>query len=175
MINLEEEEKILLEQRRHWFVIGTTGAIMFGVILAPIIFVIVILGAFPEITAFFEDIKFIWIAVFFILSWTLIMWVSFFIAWTDYYLDVLIVTNKRVVDVEQRGLFRRDLATVPLQNIQDIKIEINGLIPTLLRFGNLHIQTAGVSKEVLIKDIKEPTEVKKIILSAYHDTLGKQL
>ena len=91
------------------------------------------------------------------------------ISWTNYYLDVLIVTNKRIIDIEQFGLFSRDQASLPIKNVQDIKVKVVGLIPELLKFGNLDIQTAGEAKEFEIRDLRDPEKVKNIINKAYFD------
>jgi membrane protein YdbS with pleckstrin-like domain len=89
------------------------------------------------------------------------------VAITNYYLDILFVTNKHLIDVDQLGLFSRDIATTPIHNIEDIKIEIKGILGTWFQFGNLHIQTAGASKEMIIRGIKHPQEAKDAILMAY--------
>ena len=105
--------------------------------------------------------------MFFAFLWFLFLWIVFFIIWTDYYLDVLIVTDKHVIDIQQMGLFSRDISTLRLDRVQDITTEVHGIIATLLGFGNLQIQTAGESKEFVIKGIPKPTEVKKRILVVY--------
>ena len=108
------------------------------------------------------------IMIFFYLSWLLLLWVFFFISWTNYYLDVLIITNERVIDIEQLSLFARDIAEVGLHNIEDIRVAVVGVIPTLFGFGNLFLQTAGASREFVIKNIPKPLEIKDLIVRAQH-------
>ena len=169
MINLEEGEKIILEARRHWFIMGTTGSFLFLLAIAPIILGIVLAYVFPETSIVAGNPKFIALLSFFGVSWLLAIWIIFFMSWTDYYLDVLVITNKRLIDIEQKGFFRRNIATVPLGNIEDVKIEIAGPIRTFLKFGDIDVQTAGLSKELQIKNINLPAVVKQTILSAHHE------
>lgn len=168
MITLNPGEKIILEARRHWFSISKTGAFLFVAAVAPILLFFMAILAFPEISETLGKAKFNELIAFLGASWLLLVWIMFFISWTDHYLDVLVVTDKRLIDVEQRGLFRRDVATVPINNIEDVKIEVNGVIATILKFGDLHVQTAGLSKELVIREIKSPAKVKEVIMSAYH-------
>jgi uncharacterized membrane protein YdbT with pleckstrin-like domain len=86
--------------------------------------------------------------------------------WTDYYLDVWIVTNRRVIDVEQRGLFSREIATMQLSKIQDITTEVKGFLPTLIGFGDVHVQTAGLEREFVIRGVPHPHKTREMIESA---------
>ncbi len=167
MIQLHEGEKIILEARKHWFVFLAEGGLFIVVIVVPAVLLLGTFLLFPSIGGYLGR-SFGAVVTFFWAAWAEIIWIGFFIAWTNYYLDVLVVTNERIIDIDQIGLFRRDVATVPLYNIQDIKVEIKGIIPTLFKFGNLHIQTAGMTKEVLIRGLKEPTMIKDTISSLYH-------
>ena len=67
----------------------------------------------------------------------------FFEMWLEYWLDAWIVTNFRLIDINQIGLFRREHSEIPLSRIQDISIETNGVLATFLGYGNIRIQTAG--------------------------------
>ncbi len=167
MIDLHPKEEIILTVRRHWLIfIGEISALIIAFFL-PIFFVVfsgyiheagVQYLSFSEITSTLIFISAAWISV---------LWMIFFVIFTDYYLDVLVITNQRIIDIEQAGLFARDIATAPLENIEDIKIEILGVMATAFNFGNLHLQTAGSDKEILIRGIKNPEFVKKLIMSTY--------
>ena len=97
-----------------------------------------------------------------------VVWNIGFIMWTDYYLDIWILTDKRLVDVEQKRLFSREISSLRLDRIQDMKLEISGFIDTFLRIGSVHVQTAGSEKEFVIKNAKNPERVKELILAAHN-------
>jgi len=98
----------------------------------------------------------------------LIAWIIFFIIWTNYYLDVLLVTDKRIIDVEQRGFFSREISTVRLENIEDITINVSGVLATFLNYGTLKIQTAAEAREFIIHDVPEPNMVKSTIYDLHN-------
>ena len=51
-----------------------------------------------------------------------------------------------------------------MERIQDITIDIHGIIPTLLDFGDIHVQTAGDSQEFVMKGAPNPRRLKELIL-----------
>ncbi len=103
------------------------------------------------------------LGVFFYLLWLLAMWVGFFSAWTDYYLDVWQVTDQRIIDIEQKGFFSRDEATIRFENIQDITIDTHGFFATIFDFGDLRVQSAGERREFVIENATHPEAMKKKI------------
>ena len=113
--------------------------------------------------------------IFYQLLWIQILWIMFFITWTNYYLDVILVTNKRVVDIEQLGLFSRDIAEIRLESIQDIKSEVLGFISSLFKMGNLHIQSAGQTKEILLRNMPEPEKIKDAISKCRDEVLHEKI
>ncbi len=103
--------------------------------------------------------------------WILFLWISLFIKLTNYYLDSWIITNKRIVDIDQKSLFSRSTATLNMDKIQDVRVEVGGLLRTILGIGTLHIQTAGSETVFVIPDATSPEKVKNIIIDLYHKTL----
>lgn len=171
MIEFHKDEKIILEQRKHWYIIATES-FMFAIgAIAPLILIPIIAGYSSSFSSYFSSN--LPLFIFFFSAWTLLMWVSFFVLWTNYYLDIIIVTDKRVIDIEQLGLFARDQAEVRLENIQDIKVEVIGIVESLLRLGNIHIQSAGQSREILAKGFPDPHIIKNTIVKAQDERLRK--
>lgn len=162
MIKLAEDEEVILVVRKHWFILARETFFLLFLLLLPGL--IALVGEILSIEYTFEISGNI-INLFFILSsiFFLFVWTMFFIIWTDYYLDILILTNKRIIDVEQKGLFSRELSTFRLDKIQDATAEINGVIQTFLSFGTIIIQTAGEDKDFIVRGIPKPFEVKNYI------------
>lgn len=99
--------------------------------------------------------------------WLLLVLPAAWVVWTDYYLDTLVVTSRRVISIEQKGLFARETQSFSYDRIQDIVVEVNGIIPTLLDFGTLHIQTAGAQNEFRTHYVPQPESVKSIVFKEY--------
>ena len=80
-----------------------------------------------------------------------------------------IITNKNLIDVEQKGVFNREISTTRLSRIQDINTEVNGFFPTFMNFGNLSVQTAGTFKVFSITGIENPINVREKMEKAITD------
>ncbi|MEA2098426.1 MAG: PH domain-containing protein [Patescibacteria group bacterium] len=95
------------------------------------------------------------------------LWVVAFIIWVDYYLDIWIVTNQRLLDIEQIGFFNRVVSELDLKRIQDITSRVHGLIPTMFGFGNIYIQTAAEEHRFELKSIPHPITTRREIVKLY--------
>lgn len=160
---LEKNEKIILtvHKSRILFVLGTIGFVFIA--LLPI-FVFKLL--LVEITLV-GDVSLI--AQLFYLLWLLTVWIFYFFKWTVYMLDGWIITSDRLIDINQSSLFSRDVATLPLESVQDTKVEMNGIIAELLGIGTVTIQSAGNAREFIMNSVPEPHDVKERILRAYEE------
>jgi len=175
MISFEPNEEVVFAVRKHWFVlIGETAFLIFMIavpfaahgIFAKTGLSVVFAEMFGNTNA---------LSLVFTSLWFLLVWVIFFVVWTDYYLDILILTNTRIIDIEQKGLFSREVSTFRLDRIQDISVDVHGIIPTLLNFGDVHIQTAGEGREFIAKGVPKPNKVRDDILREYRNFKDKDL
>lgn len=172
MIKIEKDEKKILEVRKHWFILFAETFFLVFFLVLPILIALGanMLGVSKFITIA-GDATFIYIIL--ASAWILFIWILFFAIWTNYYLDILIVTDKRVIDIEQKGFFSREVAVSQLEHVEDVTTEVHGIIATLLGFGNIHLQTAAESREFTIKGIPNPSEVRRRIMQAHEDALNR--
>ena len=63
----------------------------------------------------------------------------------NYYLSLQIVTTERIIDIDQLGLFLREVNELPMDNIEDVTYKQNGFWGTVFNFGNVIVQTASTS------------------------------
>jgi len=159
-MQLNSGEKLIKVFRKHWFVIFTESLLFLVIILLPAILIaagIITTGLTlsPIITAI------LWVLG---SAWVLAMWVAFFIVYTDYYLDVWVLTDQRLIDIDQKGLFAREVATLSLDKIQDVTTKQSGIFPTILGYGNVHLQSAGTEREFIMCYVRHPKQVRDILM-----------
>ena len=169
-IHLEQDEKVIRVMRKHWFILFSKVAGPIILLVLPF-FVIPFLGTNPVIANLFGSVAEVGALVtFFVGLWSLLMWVSIWTAWTDFYLDIWTITNRRVIAINQRGLFHRHIASFRYERLQDVDIQIKGIIATFLDFGTLEAATAGHDDdnggEFRFVGAPQPREVKAAILRA---------
>ena len=95
------------------------------------------------------------------------IWIMVFTIWVDYYLDVWIITNERLLDIEQIGFFNRVVSELDLKRIQDITSRVYGILPTMFGFGNINIQTAAEEERFKMKTIPHPVTTRRKITQLY--------
>jgi len=157
--NQKPNEQVLLFYRRHW--VNVARILLSGLVflLIPIIFYIYFARNYDYIdNEIFRGI-YILINSAFILFIILFTFTNFI----DYYLDVWIVTNMRVINIEQKGLFAREMSEKDLGRMQDITADVKGFWATLLNYGDIHIQTAGEEQRFIFKEIPRAEEATRQI------------
>ena len=100
---------------------------------------------------------------------------GFFFQVMDYYFDLWVATDKRLMLIEMKGLFTRNISSFDYGRIQDVTTDVAGIIPTLLDFGDVKIQTAGTSGYFVFKDVPKPTEFKDKILLLKDKSLSRAM
>jgi membrane protein YdbS with pleckstrin-like domain len=95
--------------------------------------------------------------------WALVLWALFWQFWTTYYMDIWVVTNRRIIDIDYQRLFDRNIAILRLDRVQDVTTHIRGILPSLLRYGSVVVQTAGSDKEFVIDQIAHPEQLRDTI------------
>ncbi len=80
--------------------------------------------------------------------------------WTN---GTYIITNQRVIRIEQIGLFNRQISEAEIDRIQEVSTEIKGPIHTLLNFGTVRVQTASNDGKVDLEDVADPYDIQQEI------------
>ncbi len=163
MIELHQDENILVMRRKHWFVLMTHLAPFFLLYILPFVLITTILHVIDTSMFHISIPSEPRLEMFLTLYWTLIIWILCFIVWTDYHLDVWILTDKRIIDIEQCGFFRREVSSFRYEQIQDMTVKIGGMIPTFLNFGTLEVQTAGTAAKFHMHGVSDPNGLRDII------------
>lgn len=163
-----EEEQVALFIRRHWmafvpWILMTPVLLLSGILLAGWAW----LGyaAAPQTSTDQATAVIVGSAVFLL---TLLF--LFLRAWMSYYLDVTIVTERRLIDIEQEGIFGRSVAEQSLLRVQDVSARQIGFFHHFMNYGNLYVETAGDQPNFELHNIPRPNEVAKTILNL-HDRL----
>jgi membrane protein YdbS with pleckstrin-like domain len=99
----------------------------------------------------------------------LVFWVcSIVYNYITWYRARYIVTSERIIDIDQKSLFNRQVSEVDLDRIQNITHTIKGPAATLLNFGTVIIQSAGAT-DITLDDIAEPDEIQEEIARLIRD------
>ena len=141
---MEPDEEVLIMVRKHWFVIMAELFGIFILVLLPFVALVGFLIFNQTFATLGVDLyEFANLIGFAVAAWLLLSLLGGFTIWTHYYLDLWIVTDRRIILVDQIHFFSRNVSVFRLERMQDIEFKVKGIIPTLLNFGTLKAQTAG--------------------------------
>lgn len=86
-----------------------------------------------------------------------------FLDWRN---DHYIITSLRVLHVERVLLLREDRDEAPIERVQDVQARQEGVLANLLKFGDVIIQTAAATEQVVFANVPQPDRVREALFAA---------
>ncbi len=161
-IHLEPGEHIIVKVRKHWIILvrDTMGTVAVGLLPFILAAALVLTGHAALIPNTLLPVLSFASAV-----WLLTIWMALALIVTDYYLDIWIVTERRVYNIEQQGLFERQVATWSMDRIQEITVRTSNVVETLFGYGTIQVETAGpTDANAIAHGIPHPERIRAVIL-----------
>jgi len=158
---LEEEEKVFYIIHKHFWFIWIS---LFKRILI-ILFLQVL--KFMSGLSFFQDrldsriLMYISIGIIF---FDILVALSLFLAWYNWYSDVFIMTDKNIVFVDWESLVKIRSSRISYDEVESASVEMTGFAATFFKFGDLMIETANEGFAPKIKGAAKAHEGEKQIL-----------
>lgn len=91
-----------------------------------------------------------------------------------WYFNVFLITNQRIIDFDQKGLFEKTVSESMYDKIQDVSFKKKGIFSTLMNYGNIVIQTAGNNANLEIRNIFQPEKVQGVITEIQKESFQKE-
>lgn len=159
----QANEKIYEVTRAHWIVLAKQIAVW-------LIFVAILLGfdgyAVREF-AFLQTTQAERVANVVKSLYLMYLVGGLFTIWILYYLNFQIITNNRIVDIDQKGLLLHATTEIHLAQIEDVTAEIKGFLGNLFNYGTVFVQTAGTKTRFEFDNVPDPNRIVKLILDLY--------
>ena len=153
-VPIQPGERVLLLRRKHWMYLWPTVALNAAIALIPTFAFLWLLDAIGLEGRVATIIVIVYV-LFFVMRLALI--------WYRYHHDYWVVTNQRVIDVKRNNPLNMQVSTADLVNIQDMTISRNGLLKTMLDYGDVICQTAGTDADFIIVGVKDPRAVQALV------------
>ncbi|HPN67738.1 MAG TPA: PH domain-containing protein [bacterium] len=150
----QSDERVCLFLRRYWVSFLLSLFVVVLMVILPIIMLgffgllnfhlqDLLITLFKGIDSNYPEIRAKQMEVFMFSAYYFFVASYFLILWLDYYFDITIVTNERLIDIQQSGLFNRSVSELYLQQIQDVSGKQKGFMQNVFNYGDVLIQTAG--------------------------------
>jgi len=156
VLRLRSKEGPQITWRKHWiFLIRRVYLPLPAVLITSALIVLSLLDLSARYRFSLLLISFIlWIVSLVWLWWQVEDWGN----------DLYIVTDRLIIDVEKKPLFfseQRRQATLDM--IQNVSLQKQGLLPAVLNYGDVVIQTAGATGEFTFAGVSNPMQVQREI------------
>ncbi len=154
-----QDEKVIMVIRPHWIV-------LVGRTLLCLLFVVILFAFDKYVPMFFPKIAeapiINYVNVFKTLYLMLLV-LGVFLVFSLYNLNYSIITNKRLIDIYQTGLFRRKVAELTFHTVEDVTSTVSGIFGTVFGYGNIVVQTAGEKDQFFLNNVPNPQAIEKAI------------
>lgn len=154
-----EDEEVLMTFHRHPVVMRHgLIAVLIGMLLGMMPIMAQTYDLFPSILGETINLAYFW----FVPLGAALGGLFLFYSWIGWYYSVFIVTDQRLIQISQKGMFNRSVVDIGLDKIQNINFQISGVQETLLGFGTILVQT--FVGDLVMDKIHHPQDVQEKIV-----------
>lgn len=158
-IKLEPNEHLHMIVRKHWIILLTTTGLILTLIVVCI--GVYFMAEFARIPSIFTLLT--------IIGMSMVGFQYIFIHWINDELDIFILTNRRIITLDQVGFLDRKLSQTTIDNVQEVNSTTSGLLGNIFEYGSLSILTASdvssTKSDFQISRIPHPLETSRKIHS----------
>lgn len=161
---LEPGERVVLAARKHWFLFAIELLPYAALALMPFL-IPAFLQISPTLAPYAAGVSFTTpIGRVAVGVWLLVVWTGAWGSFTRYFLNLWVLTDRRIVDIKQRGYFNREVSSLLLSRVQDVTTDVVGFLPSMLGIGTIKVQSAGADEEFRMPGIPNPERMRDTIL-----------
>lgn len=165
---MQEGERVEIFLRKHIMFLVAPLSTVLAIMILPTIAILVLM----DLSSVFNQPPIKNLLIIFLSIYLLTMCGYALFIWFRYYYSYLIVTNTRLIEIEQRGIFNRVTSELELLRVEDVKALVRGFLATFLRYGDVLVETAGATTEnFLFEKIPNASYVSTKILELSQQAL----
>ncbi|MFA7245040.1 MAG: PH domain-containing protein [Candidatus Magasanikbacteria bacterium] len=161
VIKQKSYEKVIFLLRRHALTFLPIVLLFLLLLLIPVALYFMLNNLFPEILAGEKTHA---TFILFSSAYYLSTYSFFYGRFIDFYLDMWVVTNDRIVDIEQHGLFHREITELDLYRIQDATATVKGFFATIFQYGDVNVKTASSNTNIIFRNVHRPNHVREQLI-----------
>lgn len=81
----------------------------------------------------------------------------------NWFFNVYIISDKKIVDVDFQGFLYKKISEAALSSVEDVTSTVKGAMGVLFNIGNVYIQTAAENREFEFDGVSDPSRIRDII------------
>ena len=166
LIKQKSYERIVYVLRRHPITFFPNILLFVFLLIIPTALVLLVINLFPDVIGTEVGTAIVTLIA---SAFYLMILVVFYTQFTEFYLDMWFVTNDRIIDVEQLGLFARTISEVDLFRIQDVTTDVHGVFPTIFKYGVVSVKTASNNRNIVFYNVYKPNVIREHLIQLAHE------
>jgi hypothetical protein len=158
--DLKEGEKVVKVVHKHWASFIWPATKVFLVLVIPFFLISFLFSNLLGLIIFF-----IWVAVG--LGYG-------FHQWINWYFDIFILTNQRIVNIDQRSLFSRSVSETNYKDVTGVTYEVSGPLAMMFNYGNVKVSVGGAENAIKINSVADPKGLQELIVDLQQKFVNEQ-
>ncbi len=90
-----------------------------------------------------------------------------------WYANSVIITNQRLVDIDQIGFFHKTVSDISFEKFLDISYSVHGVWQTIFHIGTIKVQAAGAT--LVLRNIQQPGKVNQLLADLIKEQTGHNI
>ena len=165
--NAKPGEEIQMVLRRHWIMYIFLG----GWCSLPVIFTIAYLFLNPGLSAVMGT----GISILILIVMWFIAVLFIYVVWLDYELDLFVITNRRIIGIEQISFLNRTVSECSLIDVQEVNAQTKGILANIFNFGIITINTASENSHFRVSITPHALDNARIIRNIIDEYKGRAM
>jgi len=153
--NLREWERVEIVIRRHWIVF-------------VVLWIHAIVGLFINILLYIMFWFELWVNVFNLIYINGFI-VFMYIEWINHELDMYVMTNSRIIWIEQVWFLNREVSQCALNDVQEVNSKTKWFFANMFNYGDLTIQTAWNASNFRMDFVPDSLQASRKVLNMVED------
>ena len=170
MVVMQPGERVICELKRHPIGILTMyfGAFIAVAVLAALLYVMM-----PSIRDTYGDQATTMVALgggILLIGLILMLFISTIIYWQNQW----VVTTDSITQITQNGLFGRHVSQLSMENLEDVTVNQDGILPHMFNYGTLKVESAGERSKFQFPYCPNPNQCAREILDTHEKFLEER-
>jgi len=170
MVVMQPGERVICELKRHPIGILTMyfGAFIAVAVLAALLYVMM-----PSIRDTYGDEATTMVALgggILLVGLILMLFISTIIYWQNQW----VVTTDSITQITQNGLFGRHVSQLSMENLEDVTVNQDGILPHMFNYGTLKVESAGERSKFQFPYCPNPNQCAREILDTHEKFLEER-
>lgn len=155
-----EDEQVLLVVHKHWASLLSEVALT----LVPGLIILWLLFLFRGLPLTLADASVHAVITLLVPFCFLTLWTILAIQWTNYYLDMFVVTDQRIIYTTQMNFTERGTTQWSVHDVSHVSVHFGGLFESFFNYGSIQIEGREENTGANITGIPDPEYIAAVIL-----------